>query len=76
VDDQPAPALAAPLGRLRPSWLRQAHVIVISASDQAESAAMALTNIRRHCRTLSVLTGLRVEELLRDDPALAEPEGR
>jgi uncharacterized protein (DUF58 family) len=77
VDDQPAPGLAATIGRLRPSWLRQAHVIVISASDPGESAAArALTDVRRYCRTLSVLAGPRVEELLRDDPALAEPEGR
>jgi uncharacterized protein (DUF58 family) len=77
VDDQPAPPLAATLGRLRPGWLRQAHVVVISPSDQAESAAAAgLTDIRRHCRSLSVFTGPRVADLLRDDPALAGQEGR
>jgi uncharacterized protein (DUF58 family) len=77
VDDQPSGPLAATLGRLRPSWLRQAHVIVISAADPAEpAAAKALTEVRRYCRTLSVLAGPRVEELLRDDPALAEVEGR
>jgi uncharacterized protein (DUF58 family) len=77
VDDQPGPALPATLGSLRPSWLRQAHVIVISGSDQSEPAAgLALTEVRRHCRTLSILTGPRVAELLRDDPAVADLEAR
>jgi hypothetical protein len=52
-------------------------VVVISATDQAElAAAAALTDIRRHCRTLSVFTGPRVAELLRGDPPAAEGEGR
>jgi uncharacterized protein (DUF58 family) len=77
VDDQPAPALAATLGRLHPGWLRQAHVIVVSASQEPDAgAAKALADARRYCRSLSVLTGPRVEELLRDDPGLADLEGR
>lgn len=75
IDDRTACRLPDVLGRLRYTWLRHAHVVVVSGSDAPENLpAESLMHLRRNCRSLSIVTGGRVSEVFRDDPAAARAE--
>jgi uncharacterized protein (DUF58 family) len=64
------------LVRLRPGWVRHSHVVVIAGpSGGQRSAADALGRLRRHCRSLTVVTAEQAAELFRDDPLAASREG-
>ncbi len=75
IDDHTTCQLPEVLGRLRHTWLRHAHVVVISGSGAPRRlGAETLTRLRRDCRTLSIVAGARVSEVFQDDPAAARAE--
>lgn len=76
IDANRRRTLAETLAHLRPSWVLQAHVVVISAAaDAAPAAAEPLTTLRRYSRELTVLAGGQLEEVFHDDPVAAGQEG-
>jgi len=75
IDDQTTCPLPEVLGRLRHTWLRHAHVVVISGSDAPERLPVeTLSRLRRDCRSLSLVAGRRVGGVFRDHPAFALAE--
>ena len=76
VEDHTICHLPEMLGRLRQTWLRHAHVVIIDGSGSADALAEeTLSRLRRHCRSLSIIGGDRVAEVFEDDPGVARAEG-
>jgi len=76
IDDRTTCRLSEIVGRLRHTWLRHAHVVVVGGSDGGEPLpAEMLMRLRRNCRSLSTVAGDRVAEVFQDDPAAVRAEG-
>jgi hypothetical protein len=75
IDDNTVHRLPDAIARLRPAWLRQAHVVVISAAEAEESLTPeTLARLRRDSRNLTLAAGARIGELFRDDEVAARED--
>ncbi len=75
IDDNAVHRLPDAIARLRPAWLRQAHVVVISAAEAEESLTPeTLARLRRDSRNLTLAAGARIGGLFRDNELAARED--
>ena len=72
VPDDAAGGLTQTVGALRPAWIRQAEVIVLSPNSAAQSDG-ATRGLGAQCSHLTVIAGRKqVNAVFEDDPSLKE----